>query len=176
MSGIRQAGRSQGAGRAKGFTLLELCILVIGVFLLGSILTSAYGHLVGQAGEIRTRATLAMMIRGQENYRLAELGDGLYAGDFEELEAAGGAPRGDNLEPARTIVSPEGSRRTVSSRVRDGYRLDLLAGFSSERIATWSVTARPTRRSEKRRWYYADETGLIRTDVGVANSTSPPCL
>lgn len=171
----RRALRRASAG-SRGFTLLETGILLAVLLLLGAFLAPAYFRLVHQAREVRTRATLVRIVRGQENYRLAELGAGRYAGDFEELEATGCVPRGDNCEAARIVTTDAGTRRVASARISDGYRLDLAADLDSGENAGWCVTASPTRGGAGRRWYYADESGVLRSDVGTAGRESPPVL
>lgn len=161
--------------RQGGFTILETSILLVILIFLGGILIPSYFHLVQQAREVRTRGTLVRIVQGQENFQLTNPDTGRYAGDFEELEAEGCVPQGDNCQPAQLVTTPSGVRRMASSRIRDGYHLDLEADLDSSDDAMWCVTASPIKRSSKRRWFYADQTGVIRCDIGLADHESPAC-
>lgn len=156
-----------------GFTLIELLIAIAVLGLLAMIAVPSYLNLVQRARETRVTVFLKELIRGEEAWRIDAAATDPYSGDFDELEETGYIPDQNNIRRARTTRSRSGVTRTTSSRVRDDYQFDLQANVQPDGTSTWSVTARPTSGDRRVRWFYADQTGVTRADIGRANARSP---
>jgi hypothetical protein len=55
-----------------------------------------------------------------------------------------------------------------------GYQLDLTAADNASTNAyTYTISAYPVNRSTRVRWFYLDQTGMIRAATGSAGPRSP---
>lgn len=166
-------GRSPGACR-DGFTLIELLIALAIVTVLATIAVPMYLGFVQRARETTILFYLAEVHKGQQAWRLETDSPG-YAGDFDELEETGFIPDSQNFVRVRRRAPRRGPTRTTSSRVVQNYRLDLKARDNpSSNTYTYTISAYPVNRSRGVRWFYLDQTGLIRAGTGSAGPFSPP--
>jgi len=158
-----------------GFTLIELLIAVAVVGLLSAIAIPSYLNFVQRARETAVIQYLREVHKGQQEWRLETDSDG-YSGDFDELEETGFIPDAVNfVRTRRRSVRRGQATRTTSSRVVQTYRLDLTAQDSpSTNTYTYSITAYPSNRSRRVRWFYIDQTGVIRAGTGWAGPSAPP--
>lgn len=161
--------------RRGGFTLIELLVAIAVVGLLAAIAIPSYLNFVQRARETAVIQYLREVHKGQQEWRLESDSDG-YCGDFDELEDTGFVPDSVNfVRTRRRSVRRGQATRTTSSRVVQTYRLDLTAQDTpSTNTYTYSITAYPSDRSRRVRWFYIDQTGVIRAGTGSAGPSSPP--
>lgn len=166
-------GRSHAACRS-GFTLVELLIGVAVVAILAAVGIPIYLGFVQRARETTILFYLAEFHKGQQAWRLETDSPG-YAGDFDELEETGFIPDAQNFVRVRRRAPRRGPTRTTSSRLVQNYRLDLRATDDpASNTYTYTLSAYPVDRNRRVRWFYLDQTGLIRAGTGSAGRSSPP--
>jgi prepilin-type N-terminal cleavage/methylation domain-containing protein len=159
---------------SAGFTLIELLIGVAIVAVLAAIGIPGYLGFVQRAREVTVIQYLREVHKGQQEWRL-ETDSAGYTGDFDELEETGFIPDAVNFVRVRLRPPRRGVTRETSSRLVQGYRLDLTArDTGSLDTSTYSVTAYPSDRNQKLRWFYIDQFGMIRGAVGWAGPGAPP--
>ena len=157
-----------------GFTLVELLIGIAVVALLAAIAVPTYLGFIQRARETAVIQFLREVHKGQQEWRLETDAPG-YAGDFEELEETGFIPDATNFVRARRRAPRRGGSRTTSSRLVQNYRLDLTAVDNpSTDTYTYTITAYPQNRDRRLRWFYLDQTGVIRAATGRAGPSTPP--
>jgi prepilin-type N-terminal cleavage/methylation domain-containing protein len=84
-------------------------------------------------------------------------------------------PNAVNFVRARVRAPRSGASRQTSSRLVLTYWLDLTAQSSSGTATyTFNIRAYPKDRSSGLRWFYIDQTGMIRAAKGWAGSGAPP--
>jgi prepilin-type N-terminal cleavage/methylation domain-containing protein len=166
-------GESPGLDRG-GFTLVELLVAIAIVAILAVIAIPAYLGFVQRAREVALIHYLAEVHKGQIAWRLETDSVG-FSGDLDELEETGFIPDAVNFARVRRRAPRRGSTQTTSSRVIQNYRLDLTAVDNpSKNTYTYSISAYPVNRSRRVRWFYLDQTGMIRAGTGSAGPWSPP--
>ncbi len=155
----------------SGFTLLDLLIVVGIIAILTAMAIPRYLDFVQRARETAVIAFLRELILAEEAYRI-ENGVEAYVGDFEELEKTGYIPDTQNVKGPKKPGKKKGIKSN-SSRIQHAYQFDLTASQSGP--YTWYVYASPTNKSPSVRWFYTDQTGVIRYAVGSkAGPDSPP--
>jgi prepilin-type N-terminal cleavage/methylation domain-containing protein len=151
-------GRSHSAGRG-GFSLVELLIVVALLSIIAGLAIPAYRGFVQKARETSAISFLQNINKAEVMF-ITDSGNSSYSADFDELEATGAIP------------PSTGS----ASRVNEDYRFDIEAGADSNGNPTWNVTATPLVSPSAARWFYIDQTGMIRYEVGVAAGSGSPAL
>lgn len=143
-------------GAAAGFTVLELLFIMAIILIIAVIAVPAYNKFIQKARETSVISYLSKIVKAEDIYFL-ESPTASYSADFDELEPTG-------------MISPSTG---AASRVEHDYTFTLNAG----RVAGtpfWNVTANPVNGSLSARWFYADETGILRFKTGsVADAASP---
>jgi prepilin-type N-terminal cleavage/methylation domain-containing protein len=173
-----RVGQRWDRGRTRwgrpGFTLIELLIGVAIIGILAAVAIPTYLGFVQKARETALMHYLRAMQKGQELWR-AEVDSLGYCGDFDELEETGYVPDAQNFVAVRRRAARTGRVRTTSSRVVKEFRVDLGA-VDNPGTNTYTVNARahPVNRNPKVRWFYMDQTGIIRAGIGAASAGSPP--
>ncbi|MBI2563642.1 MAG: prepilin-type N-terminal cleavage/methylation domain-containing protein [candidate division NC10 bacterium] len=170
--------RRQVPGQDRGgFTLIELLIAVAVIGLLAAIAIPSYLNFVQRAREVAVIQYLREVHKGQQEWRLESDSAG-YSGDFDELEETGFIPDAVNfVRTRRRSVQRGQATRTTSSRVIQKYQLDLTSTDTSSDplLNTYTIYASPQDGSTKVRWFYLDQTGVIRYRMGRRpTATSPP--
>jgi len=157
-----------------GFTLIELLIGVAIIGILAAIAIPTYLNFVQKARETALMHYLRAVYKGQELWR-AEVDSLGYCGDFDELEETGYVPDAQNFVAVRRREARTGRVTTTSSRVVKEYRVDLTA-VDNPGTNTYTLNARayPVNRNPKVRWFYMNQTGIIRAGIGAAGAGSPP--
>lgn len=146
-TGIRRLhARRRGQG---GFTLVELLVVVAILAILASIAIPMYTGFIQKARETAAIGYLKTLHKSQDLYRF-DSASSVYSGDFEELEAMGGIPPGSGS----------------ASRVDQDYKFDLTAGPGPGGQPTWQALATPLKQQATARFFYIDETGVIRFEIG----------
>jgi prepilin-type N-terminal cleavage/methylation domain-containing protein len=157
-----------------GFTLIELLIALGVVALLVAIGLPTYLSFLQRARETALILYLSEVHKGQVAWRL-ETDSLSFSGDFDELEETGMIPDASNSKRVRVRAPRRGPTRTTSSRLVQNYSLALTAQDDpSTNSYTYSITASPQNGDKKARWYYLDQTGVIRTGIGKAGPYSAP--
>lgn len=141
----------------RGFTVLELLFVMAIIGILAAIAIPAYTGFVQRARETAAISYLSKIKRGEEIFRLTDPA-GNYSGDFDQLETTGAVP------PATG----------GASRVVQDYNFSISAGVAG--TPYWRVNADPVSGSATVRWFYTDETGVIRYNTGAAADQSSPPL
>jgi prepilin-type N-terminal cleavage/methylation domain-containing protein len=171
---VAQRPEQAPGSRRGGFTLTELLIGVGILGVLAAIAIPAYLGFVQRARETAVVHYLRAVHKGQQEWRLETDAPG-YSGDFDELEESGAIPDATNFVRARRRSARSGSSRTTSSRLVQSYRLDLTAADNpSANTYTYTLYAYPQNRSRRVRWFYVDQTGLIRAGTGWTGPSAPP--
>jgi len=167
--------RRVGPGHAQGgFTLIELLIALGVIALLAAIGLPTYLGFVQRARETALILYMSEVHKGQLAWRLETDSLG-FSGDFDELEETGVIPDAKNSKRVRSRTPRRGPTRTTSSRVVQNYSLALTAlDDPSTNSYTYSITASPQNGGKKARWFYLDQTGVIRTGIGKAGPQSAP--
>jgi hypothetical protein len=113
---------------------------------------------VHRARESAVIVRLHHIVKAEKTFKIASPEDS-YSGDFEELEAGPYVPRGEGSD----------------ARQYHEYRFVLRAGRDQSAEPFWNVTAYPVDPATGgARWFYVDETSIIRFEVGMAPSASSP--
>jgi prepilin peptidase dependent protein D len=166
----RRGGRTR--WRADGFTLIELLIAMAIVGIVAAIGIPTYLGFVQKARETALVYYLRAIHKGQQTWR-AEADSLSYCGDFDELEETGYVPDARNFVAVRRRAARTGKVTTTSSRVVKDYQIDLTAVDNPGTNAyTYTVKAYPVSQSKKVRWFYLDQTGVVRAGIGAAGSGS----
>ncbi len=140
----------------RGFTVLELLFVMGIIAILAVIAIPAYTGFIQKARETAVISYLGKIKRGEEIFRLTDPA-GNYSGDFDQIETTGAIP------PAAG----------GASRVAHDYNFSISAGVAV--APYWRVNANPVSGSAAVRWFYTDETGIIRYNTGAAaGPLSPP--
>jgi|GEM_PF-3012769 len=157
-----------------GLTLIELLIALVIVGTLAAVGIPGYLGFLQRAREVMIIQYLREVHNGQVSWRI-ETDETEFTGDFDELEETGFIPGGTNFVKARTRVPKKkgGASKTTSARIVGTYQLNLTATTSSA-SATYQLTASPQNRSPNVRWFYVDQTGVIRAATGFAGPGAPP--
>ncbi|MEI8190726.1 MAG: prepilin-type N-terminal cleavage/methylation domain-containing protein [candidate division NC10 bacterium] len=155
-----------------GLTLIELLIGLVIVGILAGVGIPAYLGFLQRAREAMIIQYLREVHNGQVGWRI-ETDATEFTGDFDELEETGFIPGGQNLVKVRKRVPRRGTSVTTSTRIVDTYQLALTARTSGT-TATYQLTASPQSRSRKVRWFYVDQTGVIRAATGFVGPGAPP--
>ncbi len=157
-----------------GFTLIELLIIVAVVALLAGVGIPTYLSFVQRARETAVIHYLREVHKGQQEWRLETDAEG-FTGDFDELEETGYIPYSTNLRRVRTRRARRGGTRTTSSRLVHTYQCDLRTSDDpSTNTYSYTINAYPPDRRRSVRWFYLDQTGVIRAGMGSAGPSSPP--
>jgi prepilin-type N-terminal cleavage/methylation domain-containing protein len=157
---------------SAGFTLIELLIGIIIVGILAAIGVPAYLGFVQRARETAVMYYLREVHKGQQEWRLETDSQG-YTGDFEELEKSGFIP--DSVNNTRIRVQSPRRDWSVEMSVRrlQTYELQMLA-YDLSGTRAYYIYAYPQNRSTRVRWFYIDQTGVIRAAPGWAGPGAPP--
>jgi len=160
--------------RDCGFTLIELLVGMAIVAVLAAVAVPTYLGFVQKARETALMAYLREVHKGQMEWRL-ESGSEAFTGDFDELEQTGYIPNAQSF--VRIRLRPARSGPTLSASIRDfqRFRLTLLArGDPSSNSYTYWLYAYPADLNPRVRWFYLDQTGVLRAEKGWAGETAPP--
>lgn len=145
--------RSSGQG---GFTVIELLFIMAIIGILAVIALPLYNRFIQKARETSVISYLAKVVRAEELHYL-DSPTVSYSADFDELEATG------MIEPSIG----------TSTRVEHDYNFSLNAGLAAGK-PFWNVGANPVNGDTSARWFYADETGVIRFETGSAAGPASP--
>jgi type IV pilus assembly protein PilA len=153
---MRERGRL--SDEEAGYTLLELLVALFIIAILAAIAVPQYRNFINKARETSAISFMTHIYKSEELYTIKYPGAG-YSADFDDLEATGAIP-----------PSTGGA-----SRVEQDYRFDLVAGVDGTGVPIWTVNATPVSPVSSSRWFYMDQTGVMRYAIGVpANALSPP--
>ena len=131
--------------RREGFTLIELMIVVAIIAVIAAIAIPSLLNARKSANETKAIATLRSISTSQEQYKTRF---GSYASDIADLEATG------YLDIAFDAYAPIGYAFTTS---------------------TWAFDIGPTTPDDGHRFFFVDQSGVIRfTEGAPASALSPP--
>ncbi|HYL79357.1 MAG TPA: hypothetical protein VEU07_01010 [Candidatus Acidoferrum sp.] len=133
-----------------------------------------YMNFLQRAREASIIQYLSEVHKGQLELRLETDANG-FTGDFDELEETGYIPDAQNFVRTRRRAPRRGGSRETSSRLVQNYRLDLTCTENpSANTYTYSLKAYPQDRTRGARWFYVDQTGMIRAGNGWSGPGAPP--
>lgn len=163
----------------RGFSLIELLLVVAIILVIIAIGTPMILRSMQTAYDASAVAYLRQMQRAQENYRVVNRE---YAKSFDQLgvyitdsvpTGQGGTPPGQGGTPPGQGGTPpgQGGPPPPSQTVNSMYIFELTRSAGDH----WEATAEPVRDRTANRFYYTDESGVIRFAVGsMADASSPP--
>jgi len=128
------------------------------IIILASIAVPAYSKLIQKARETSVIAYLAKMVRAQEIHYI-DSPTASYSADFDELESTGMISHSTGVE----------------LRVEHDYTFTLDAGMAAGE-PYWNVTADPVNSDGDAKWFYADQSGVMRFEVGATAGPASPRL
>lgn len=139
----------------SGFTLVELVVVMFLLGVLAAIAVTVYFKFIYKTRETVALSHIHRIIKAQELYRTD---NHVYTDNFDDLDMPGSPPAGSGN----------------NVRVYEGYRYTLSVSTAPNGESTWSLRVEPEDGSTKMRWFYTDQTGTIRYEVGhQAGPTSP---
>lgn len=145
--------RCKGSG---GFTLVEMLIVLAIIAILAAVALPMYNGLVRKSRETAVLTYLNLLKKAEDSYIITNTGN-TFSNDFEELEATGTLPLGNG----------------AGTRVVHDYTLTLTVGDTGG-VPYWRVTAEPVSGDTTARWFYTDETGVMRYETGTTATASSP--
>ncbi|MFQ5816475.1 MAG: type IV pilin protein [Terriglobia bacterium] len=141
---------------AAGFSLIELMIVIAIIMVLITMAMPSIMATLQRAHEAAAVAMLRKLHTDQEGYRISNQE---YADDFRLLDTDFGQ------------ISQGGDVLLYSNYI---FRLTALLGPGQSSLDQWECTAEPVRARGSARYFYIDDTGIIRYEIGnFATSSSP---
>lgn len=134
----------------NGFTLLELLAVVSIIAILAAISVTLYGNVLNKARETAAISYLTSINKSEELYK-QDAGGG-YTADFDVLETTGVLTNG----PGGPV------------RIEKDYTFTLTAGTNGDGTPAFTVNANPTNNNASMKWFFINETGIIRYAIGGA--------
>ncbi|MFQ5735276.1 MAG: type IV pilin protein [Thermodesulfobacteriota bacterium] len=156
MSAHAAGGPAGSGGGTGGFTVLELLFTMAIVAILAVIALPVYSKFIQKARETAVISYLSKLVKAEELYYLGSP-TASYTGDFDELETTG-------------LITPSTG---ASTRIEHEYTFSLSSGTSGGK-PVWQVTAAPVDGSTSARWFYADQSGILRFETGTTASAASP--
>ena len=143
--------------RQGGFSLIEIMAVMLIIAILVAIAIPMYTRFITGARETAAVSYLNLVKKSEEVYK-ADSSLVLYSGSFDELETSGILP----------------SSTGAATRVVNDYTFTITAGVNAGE-PFWQAYAEPNIDPSKSKWFYADQTGVIRYSTGAAaTAISPP--
>jgi type IV pilus assembly protein PilA len=137
--------------RPSGFTVLELLIVVGVIAIVASIAIPNYSSSKKSANEASAISSMRALMSAEENYRVTQ--NPPKYGVLSQLKTSG-------------LINP-----SLGSGSKSGY---TFLTFGVPNSQTYAFTGHPQTGSGDR-WFYVDQTGVIRANSGgAADPTSEP--
>lgn len=159
---------------AVGFTLLEVMIALAIIMVLSSIAVPYFLAARQQAYESAAAAFLRSLHSAQEVYRASHQE---YASQFADVDlkgqrGGGGKAKRKGKGRCRGKGKGKGKGKGACDVI---VTLGYIFTLDRPRAEEWSCTAEPLRSRGDIRYFYTDNTGMIRSVRGkLADETSPP--
>lgn len=149
----------RGGQRDLGFTLVEMVIVLAILAVIAAVAIPSYRGIVQKARETSAMSFLSYIAKAENIYKVSNV-NSTYTDDFEELETTGAIPLSEG----------------TTTRVETEYSFELSTGVDADGQSIWSVTATPLTSPSTYRWFYLDQTGAIRYEVGAAAGPASPVI
>ncbi len=158
LTALLSSSDKAGHGRKDdtGFTLIEMLIVLAIISVLTAIALPMYTNLVKKSRETAVLSYMTLLKKAEDAYIITNVGNA-FSSDFEELEATGTLPPGNGS----------------ATRIVHDYRLVLTVGVDAG-VPFWRVTAEPVDGDVTVKWFYTDETGVMRYETGATATASSP--
>lgn len=136
--------------------MIEMLVVLAIIAILTAVALPMYTNLVKKSRETAVLSYLSLLKKAEDAYIVTNTGNS-FSNDFEELEATGTLPPGNG----------------AGTRIVHDYRLTLTVGNTGG-APFWRVIAEPVDGDTKVRWFYTDETGVMRYETGSTATASSP--
>jgi type IV pilus assembly protein PilA len=154
--------------RQKGFSLIELLIVVTIILIISAIAIPSLMHSKMQANEAAAVVTLQTLNSSAIMYSNS------YGGFPHAISNLGPSGGGPNPSSAAADLIDSG----LATGVKSGYKFtfSVLAVDTAGNVLSYAITAVPvTPGTTGQRSFYTDQSGTIRVSpAGTADSSSPP--
>jgi type IV pilus assembly protein PilA len=154
--------------RQKGFSLIELLIVVTIILIISAIAIPSLMHSRMQANEAAAVVTLQTLNSSAIMYSNSYGG---FPHSLSNLGPSGGGPASSSA--AADLIDS-----ALATGVRSGYKFTftVVAADPAGNVNGYSITAVPvTPGSTGQKAYYTDQSGVVRvSNNGSADSSSPP--
>ncbi len=159
--------------RSAGFTLIELAITLALVTMLTGLAIPLYLGLLQRGREAAVIQYLRDLHMAQLAWRL-ETDAQDFTADFTHLEQHMAPGRGKGRHRGSGTASTDEPDVDGGSHVYQGYRVELRADRDTTHRASYHAMAAPANGRRDVRWFYLDESGTLRAEIGLAGPASPP--
>ena len=154
--------------RQRGFSLIELLIVVTIILIISAIAIPSLTHSRMQANEAAAVGALKALTESSVMYLNSYGG---YPHAISNLGPSGGGPASSST--AADLIDS-----SLATGVKSGYKFTFTVTTTDPvgNVAGYSITAVPvTPGTSGQKSYYTDQTGTIRVNSsGTADSSSPP--
>ncbi|MFQ5817882.1 MAG: type IV pilin protein [Terriglobia bacterium] len=157
---------------AAGFSLIELMIVIAIIMVLITMAMPSIMATLQRAHEAAAVSMLRSLHTAQEGYRISNQE---YADDFRLLTEFGQASQGgDVLLYSNYIFRLNRGEPKEGKEEKEEKKEEKKNG--EEEWDEWECTAEPVRARGSARYFYIDDTGIIRYEFGNFATSSSPVL
>ncbi len=153
--------------KQKGFSLIELLIVVAIILIIAAI---AIPNLLRS----KMAANEASAVASLRTYNTSLVS---YSTTYGTLPSTNFSALGPSTTPSSTAADLVDSLLGIASPVKSGYNFTYTPGTAVNGVTSqYSINAGPTSSSTGQRYFFTDQSGVIRqtTDGTAATSTSQP--
>ena len=160
--------------KRRGFSLIELILVMAIILVIIAIGTPYILRSMQTAYDASAVAYLRQMQRAQENYRVVNRE---YAKSFDQLGVyiTDSVPTGQGGTPPGQGVTPPGQAKKGAAPPDQTVNSMYIFELTRLDADNWECTAEPVRDRTANRYFFTDNSGVIRFAGGsLADASSPP--